>query len=85
MISRNQIFTEIKNAIKQEYPNAYVVGSRVPSPSAFPCVWVVEMDTYPTTQGTTLDLTDEQRQSVFEVQAFSNLDDVASLEVEKLV
>ena len=40
----NEIFNIVATAIRSEYPDAYVVGEYVKSPSRFPCVSIVEMD-----------------------------------------
>ena len=40
----NEIFNIIANAVRRAYPDAYVVGEYVKSPSRFPCVSVVEID-----------------------------------------
>ena len=40
----NEVFSTIAKAIRTEYPNAYVVGEYVKSPSKFPCVSIVEVD-----------------------------------------
>ena len=39
-----EIFNNIATAVKSEYPDAYVVGEYVKSPSGFPCVSIVEID-----------------------------------------
>lgn len=39
-----EIFNIIATAVRSEYPDAYVVGEYVKSPSQFPCVSIVEMD-----------------------------------------
>ena len=39
-----EIFNIIATAVRSEYPDAYVVGEDVKSPSQFPCVSIVEMD-----------------------------------------
>lgn len=85
MITKNQIFTEIRNAILEEFPSAYVTSERVYSPSQFPCVWVIEIDSYPTENATALDFSDEQRISAFEVQSFSNKKSGGGAEAERLV
>lgn len=40
----NEIFNIIATAVQSEYPDAYVVGEYVKSPSRFPCVSIVEID-----------------------------------------
>lgn len=85
MVTKNQIFTEIKKAILEKYPKAYVTSERVYSPSQFPCVWVVTIDDYPELKATSLDFGDSQKRLVLEVQAFSNKTSGASAEAEKIV
>jgi hypothetical protein len=38
------LFNIIATAVRSEYPDAYVVGEYVKSPSRFPCVSIVEID-----------------------------------------
>ena len=40
----NEIFSIVATAIRTEYPDAYIVGEYVKSPSRFPCVSIVEID-----------------------------------------
>ena len=40
----SEIFDIIATAVRSEYPDAYVVGEYVKSPSQFPCVSIVEID-----------------------------------------
>lgn len=83
-ISTNHVYSRIRDAIKSEYPNAYVTSERIQAPSDFPCVEVVEMDTYPERTATTINLTDDQRRSVFEVQTFSNKAEGGTIEAKAL-
>ena len=85
MISSNEIFTRISQALKTKYGSStYVVGERVLTPSKYPCVWVVEMDTYPDSRYYALDNSDIQRQSVYEVQVFSNKSSGATTQVNEI-
>ena len=72
MITKNAIFTKVKTAITTEYTSAYCTSERLYAPSRFPCVWIVEIDTYPELANTALDFTDVQRRSDFEIQVFSD-------------
>ena len=40
----NEIFNIIAIAVRNEYPNALVVGEYVKTPAKFPCISIVEMD-----------------------------------------
>ena len=72
MITKNAIFTKVKTAITAEYTDAYCTSERLYSPPNFPCVWIVEIDTYPELSSTALDFTDNQRRSDFEIQVYSD-------------
>ena len=86
MINSNDRFTRVSQALKTEFGSStYVVGERVLTPTKYPCVWVVEMDTYPDQRYVKIDGSDSQRQSVFEVQAFSNLSSGGTSQVKKII
>ena len=38
------VFDIIATAVRSEYPDAYIVGEYVKSPSQFPCISIVEID-----------------------------------------
>lgn len=78
----NQVFTQIKAAITSEYPNAYCVSERIPTPSQFPCVWIVELDSVPDARYLTFNDYDSQVKSSIEIQAFSNSNSEASAEAK---
>ena len=40
----NEIFNVIAKAVRTAYPNAYVVGEYVKSPSQFPCISIEEIN-----------------------------------------
>lgn len=40
----NEIFDIMAKAVRAKYPDAYVVGEYVKSPSRFPCISIVEID-----------------------------------------
>jgi len=85
MITKNQVYARIAQAIKVVYPSAYITGSRNPSPASFPAVWIVEADTYPDSRYINLGMTDRQRRSMFEVQAFSTKIGTATSEVDSII
>ena len=84
-ITTNQVYSEIRDAVKATYTDAYVTSEKVYAPPHFPCVEVVEMDSYPERAGINLCMTDDQRRSVFEVQAFSNKTSGATLEARAII
>lgn len=85
MITTNHVYSRIRDAVKTEYPNAYLTADKVSAPPHFPCVECVEMDSYPERSATTINLTDDQRRSVFEVQAYSNKQNGAALEAREIM
>ena len=74
MITRNDIFDRVYDAIIAVNENAYITGEATRSPSQFPAVWVLDIDWTPEMAYTALDFSDEQVRSAYEVQAFSAKD-----------
>ena len=68
----SEVFEIVAKAIRFEYPDAYVVGEYVKSPSQFPCVSIVEIDNvaYDRTQSS---LSIENHANItYEVNIYSN-------------
>lgn len=90
MIVTSDVFNAISKGIKA-FTNAkyntdcYVAGTRQNTPPKFPCVWCVEIDDYSNSKAETLDFTDEQRNSVFEIQSYSNLKSGATLQAKAII
>lgn len=68
----NEIFNIIAKAVRNAYPNAYVVGEYVKSPAKFPHVSIVEIDntTYENTQ--TSGSLENHVDVIYEVNIYSN-------------
>ena len=84
-ITKNEVFSKIETAITTSYPSAYCTSERINAPDTFPCVWIVEIDTYPEYNALTLDYSDDQRRSDIEIQAFSDDRTDATGEVEAII
>lgn len=67
-----EVFSTIANAIRDRYPNAYVVGEYVRAPSKFPCVSIVEVDNtaYDRTQSS--GSLENHADVMYEVNVYSN-------------
>lgn len=78
--SRNAIYTQIVNAIKADYPDAYCTSRMVASPAKFPACLIHEIDNTRPSQYTQLDFDDVQCESVFEIQVVSNRANTAASE-----
>ena len=63
--SRNAIYTQIVNAIRAGYPNAYCTSRMVASPAKFPACLIHEIDNSRPIQNTQLDFQDVQYESVY--------------------
>lgn len=85
MITRNDIFDRVYDAIIAVSPDAYITGEAKRLPPEFPAVWVIDIDWTPEMQYTAIDLSDEQVRSAYEVQAFSAKEDGAFLEARDLI
>ncbi len=68
----SEVFSAIAKAVRNKYPDAYVVGEYVKSPSKFPCVSVVEFDNmaYDKTQSSYS--RENHADLVYEVNVYSN-------------
>lgn len=73
MISlENEIFNIISKAIRNDYPQGFVVGEYVKAPARFPCISIVEMDNrvYENTQ--TSGCLENHVDVTYEVNIYSN-------------
>ena len=80
----NEIFTTVANALRSVYPDIYMVGEYVKTPSQFPCVSLIEMDNtaYDKTQ-TSCNL--ENHASVtYELDVYSNKTSGKKAECKKI-
>ena len=67
-----EVFSTIASAIRNRYPNVYVVGEYVKAPSKFPCVSIVEVDNtaYDRTQSS--GSLENHADVMYEVNVYSN-------------
>lgn len=85
MITRNDIFDRVCDAILAYDSEANVTAEPERAPASFPTVWVIDINWRPEERYTAIDLTDEQVRSNYEVQAFSAKDTGAFLEARDLI
>ncbi|MFA6851498.1 MAG: hypothetical protein WCS30_14240, partial [Selenomonadaceae bacterium] len=85
MIRKNEVYSRISTKIKEKYSDAFFTSERVNSPPKFPTVSIVEVDTYPDSRYTTLSLNDTQRQSMFELNTYSNKASGSSIEIDEIM
>ena len=68
----NEIFDIMAKVVRAKYPDAYVVGEYVKSPSQFPCVSVVEMDNTAYDRTQTSGCLENHADLTYEVNIYSN-------------
>lgn len=68
----NEIFSIIANAIRNEYPKAYVVGEYVKSPPRFPSISIVEIDNTAYNRTQTSSSLENHAEVTYEVNIYSN-------------
>ena len=78
--SRNAVYTQIRNAIMEEYPNAYCTSRYVLKPASFPACYIHEIDRFRPLQFMQLDYDDNQWESAFEIQIVSTKANTAASE-----
>lgn len=71
MITRNEIYTYIRNAVLASNNKVYVTARYVPKPPSFPACYIHEIDRDIPLQNIQLDYQDVQWESVYEVQVAS--------------
>ena len=78
--TRNGVYDYVVKAVRAEYPSANCTSRYVPKPSAFPAVYIYEIDQSRPIQYTQLDFQDVQWESAFEIQVVSNKTNTAASE-----
>lgn len=68
----NWLFTEIATPVRAEYPGVYITGERLNMPEKFPCVEVVEADSYEVSSGIDNTLKENLTALMYEITVFSN-------------
>lgn len=68
----NWVFTQIATPVRESHPGIFVTGERIPGPSRFPCVEVVEADNYEDRSGIDNTLKENLTALMYEITVFSN-------------
>ena len=68
----NEIFTIVANAVRTVYPDIYMTGEYVKSPTIFPCVSLVEMDNQAYTKTQSSDSGENHADLMYELDIYSN-------------
>lgn len=79
----NEIYTELRAILIAAFPGIFVTGEYTPTPDKFPCVFIEEADNY------TVSLDGSNKGEVsavmYEINAFSNLQNGRKSEVKKII
>ena len=68
----SEIFNRVAKVIRSKYPDAYVVGEYVKSPSRFPCISIIEMDNTAYDKTQTSSSLENHAELMYEVNIYSN-------------
>ncbi len=68
----NEIFNIIATAVREKYPNVYIVGEYVKAPSRFPFVSIVEIDNVAYDKTQTSSSLENHADVTYEVNVYSN-------------
>lgn len=68
----NEIFNEVSERVRWEYPNIFMTGEYVKSPSSFPCVSLVEADNATFRNSQTSDGKENHAAVMYELNVYSN-------------
>ena len=67
-----EIFNHVSRKAREKFPNLFMVGEYVKSPSSFPCVSLVEADNATFRNSQTSDGKENHAAVMYEVNAYSN-------------
>ncbi len=67
-----EVFSIIAKALRERYPDVYVVGEYVKSPSKFPCVSIIESDNSVYSRTQTSGSLENHGEVMYEVNIYSN-------------
>ena len=68
----NEIFNEVSKRVRAKYPNIFMTGEYVKSPSSFPCVSLVEADNATFRNSQTSDGKENHAAVMYELNVYSN-------------
>lgn len=68
----NQVFNRISLAVRAKYPTANLSSEEQLTPSAFPCVTVVEADNYVVKETTDSSLAENHAVVMYEINVYTN-------------
>lgn len=67
-----EIFSEVAKKVRTKFPNIYVTGEYVKSPSSFPCVSLVEVDNATFRNSQTTEGQENHAAVMYELNVYSN-------------
>lgn len=68
----NEIFNEVSERVRVKFPNIFMTGEYVKSPSSFPCVSLVEADNATFRNSQTSDGKENHAAVMYELNVYSN-------------
>ena len=80
----NEIFTTVANALRSVYPDIYMVGEYVKTPSQFPCVSLIEMDNTAYDKTQTSGNLENHASVTYELDVYSNKTSGKKAECKKI-
>ena len=80
-----EIFNRVSGKVREKYPNIFMTGEYVKSPSSFPCVSLVEMDNSTFTDSQTTDGNENHAIIMYELNVYSNKTKGKKAECKELV
>ena len=81
----SELFDKLAKAIRKSFPKAFVTGEYVKTPSAFPCVFIIESDNQVLESTRTTDSVENHAILTYEVNVFSNKTRAKKTEAKKIL
>ena len=81
----NEIFNEVSKKVREKYPNIFMTGEYVKSPSSFPCVSLIEVDNSTFRNSLTSEGRENHAVVMYELNVYSNKTKGKKAECKKIV
>ena len=69
---QSEIFNEIANAVRKDYPNTFITGEYIRTPPSFPCISVEERNNVPLRSTQTTSSLENHTVLMYEINVYSN-------------
>lgn len=81
----SSVFNRVRDAVLAQYPDAFIVGKEIRTPSKFPCVSIVESDNYALSRTQDSDSMENHAYVMYEVNVYSTKKNTSKTECKSIM